>query len=189
MDDTLTRKEFFKKGLLSIFKPVKEAVEERIESLKTGLLRPPGAVDELSFIAGCTKCDLCMEACPHGAIKVAGANYGIAAGTPYIDPLDTPCMLCDEMPCIDVCEPGVLKPVKREDVRMGLAELDPSRCLAWKGVICTACFESCPLSGSAITMDGLSRPSIERDRCTGCGVCENVCISKPRAIRTVPHGR
>ncbi len=189
MDELIDRKEFLRKGLKSLVKPLARLVEEKLEDFKTNLLRPPGAIDEISFVAVCTKCDLCREACPHGAIKMAGAGYGIGAGTPYIDPKDAPCKLCEDMPCIKVCEPGALREVKREDVRIGVVEIKKESCLAWRGMMCDVCLTECPFPGTAIRMDGLSRPSIDKNRCTGCGICVNVCVARPSAVEIKPVER
>jgi ferredoxin len=34
------------------------------------VLRPPGAVEEERFLAACTKCGLCVSACPSDAIQL-----------------------------------------------------------------------------------------------------------------------
>jgi len=49
------------------------------------VLRPPGAIDEATFLAECTRCEDCIEACPHDAIVRAPARLRDAAGTPIID--------------------------------------------------------------------------------------------------------
>ena len=38
------------------------------------ILRPPGAVPEEEFLAKCTKCGLCVEACPYKALLLAGTR-------------------------------------------------------------------------------------------------------------------
>ena len=74
---------------------------ERFEGLTTGLgahlIRPPGALDELSFLSSCTRCDKCIEACPQDALIKADAKTGLAIGSPHIDPRRTPCFLCTEL--------------------------------------------------------------------------------------------
>src|SRR5207249_10260344 len=48
--------------------------------------RPPGAADEIAFLASCTRCGDCMPVCPVHAIIKAPPGAGLAARTPIIDP-------------------------------------------------------------------------------------------------------
>src|SRR5690606_23198278 len=110
------------------------------------VLRPPGAVEEEAFLSGCTKCEACIEACPHQAIVQAPIRFRRAGGTPMIDPVQQPCWMCADYPCIAACEPGVL----RFDLpqRMGEARIDTITCLAHQGSFCTVCSEQCPVEGA-----------------------------------------
>ena len=58
------------------------------------LLRPPGAGDEMSFLATCARCGKCAEICPLGCIEIAHGEAGLSMGTPYMTPLEHPCDLC-----------------------------------------------------------------------------------------------
>jgi ferredoxin-type protein NapF len=60
----------------------------------------------------------------------------------------------------------------------GLVVLDESECMAWNGVVCMSCRLAC--RDEAIAMDPRGRPSVDREACTGCGLCIDVC--PPRAI-------
>jgi ferredoxin len=53
---------------------------------KQRLIRPPGALEEAGFLAGCIKCNRCQDACDVGAIRLFTESDGRAAQTPYIDP-------------------------------------------------------------------------------------------------------
>lgn len=146
------------------------------------VLRPPGAVDEPTFLKDCTRCGDCINACPHDAIILAPDRFGEAAGTPMIDPTEAPCHMCEDFPCIAVCEPGVLT----HDVpkTMGTARIEPFHCLAHNGSICTDCFDACPVPDALLLNEGL--PEIIDDKCTGCGVCHNVCPAPSNAILITP---
>ena len=61
--------------------------------------RPPGALLEPAFLAACTRCGYCMEACPVDAVVSAPASAGLAAGTPIIVPVSQPCGACAGMFC------------------------------------------------------------------------------------------
>ncbi len=133
--------------------------------------RPPHAVPEPEFMVGCTKCDACLQACPPHAIFRTPESEGILAGLPIIDASAQPCLMCDDMPCVPVCEAGVLR--MDAPVAMGIAKIDSVTCLAFQGTVCTICVEHCPVEG-AITMEA-GRPIINSESCTGCGVCLYVC--------------
>ncbi|MBC8200454.1 MAG: 4Fe-4S dicluster domain-containing protein [Planctomycetes bacterium] len=145
--------------------------------------RPPHAVPESEFVVGCTKCDACLEACPPHAIFRTPESEGIMAGLPIIDADTQPCLMCDDMPCVPVCEAGVLR--FDAPVAMGVAKIDSIACLAFRGTICTVCVERCPVE-DAITMEA-GRPMINSDICTGCGVCLYVCPAPGNAIHLLPN--
>lgn len=190
-DRVLSRKEFFREGLFSILRPLASMIEDKVETrVSRKFLRPPGAVDEITFLTSCTRCPHCAEACPREAIKFAGTEEGIAVGTPYIDPYNAPCTLCDELHCVNACPTDALnKDTVREEVRMGLAVIDYESCLARQGMMCEVCFMNCPLRGDAIYMEGISGPVIKDSKCTGCGVCAYSCVSKPNSIKIIPAKR
>ncbi len=147
------------------------------------LLRPPGAIEESAFLAGCTCCDACEQACPHGAIVPAPSRLRGAAGTPVIDPKQQPCWLCPDMPCITACPEGVL----RHDlpVAMGTARVDPQACLAGQGVFCRTCVGRCPVP-HAMNADEGGPPLVDAAVCVGCGVCLHVCPAPINAMLVLP---
>jgi ferredoxin len=110
-------------------------------------------------------------------------------GTPIIRPRKTPCYLC--MKCPPVCPSGALKRTlrKKEEVRMGTAVIDTKACLAWQGILCRSCFDDCPIYDEAIKMDEKLQPVVAKDKCVGCGICENVCPVDPAAIVIQPGGK
>jgi len=72
-------------------------------------LRPPGAIDEETFIYACIKCGLCVQICPVEAIKLADLDEGIDYGTPYIDVREQACdFSCDSLQCVETCPTAVL---------------------------------------------------------------------------------
>jgi len=149
-----------------------------------GILRPPGALEEHSFLGACMRCTRCVDACEAQCIRLFGPEAGDAHGTPYIASSDKGCTLC--LACGDACPTGALVPLERmEDVRMGVAEIDARLCLSLNGTgICGACFTVCPLRGRAITQDMRNAPIVHPDACVGCGLCEEICLVRERrAIR------
>ena len=72
-------------------------------------LRPPGAIDEETFIYACIKCGLCVQICPVEAIKLADSDKGLDYGTPYIDVREQACdFSCDSLQCVETCPTAVL---------------------------------------------------------------------------------
>ncbi len=147
--------------------------------------RPPGAVNETAFLADCTRCGDCIRACPPDAIVLAPEKYGAAAGTPIIDPMTSPCVMCDDPPCIHACEPGVLS--FDAPLKMGTASIRDPYCLAHQGTSCTVCSEQCPVEGAIEVIDG--KPVIDDATCTGCGVCQYVCPAPYNAVLILPADR
>jgi len=153
-----------------------------VSTALTVIHRPPGAVGERDFLKDCTRCGDCIKACPVDAIVLADERHGRAAGTPMIRPADAPCVMCDDLPCITSCEPGVLSP--SVPVRMGSAQIRDRYCLAYTGTMCTVCSERCPVE-EAITVER-GRPTVATDKCTGCGVCQHVCPAPYNAVVILP---
>ncbi|MBI5213684.1 MAG: 4Fe-4S dicluster domain-containing protein [Nitrospirae bacterium] len=155
--------------------------QETILSRK--LLRPPGALSEIDFIAKCIRCGKCTQVCPYRSIRIASLMDGLTImGTPFIKAREIPCYLC--MKCPPVCPSGALdRNLKhKKDVRMGAALINRKECLAWQGTICRSCYQSCPIFDEAIRLDSELRPFIDKKKCVGCGICENVCPVEPAAI-------
>ena len=146
------------------------------------LLRPPGAVREERFLRDCTGCMDCATACPHGAIVEAPIRLREAAGTPLIVPEAAACHMCQDMPCIAACQPGVLD--ARLEPKIGTARVLSHFCMGTRGLGCSACVEHCPVDG-AIRLE-CGTPVVDPPACTGCGVCVEVCPAPTRAILVLP---
>lgn len=183
------RRDFLKDSVFSTVKAAQELVKEvdgpRTEQAPTQVrldwLRPPGAVEEPLFLERCTKCSDCLEACPPHAIVVHPND-----GTPVLYADQSPCLLCEDFPCVTACAADALLPVEHSrQVRMGMAVISHRHCTAGQG--CHACVSRCPTD--ALSMDFASLTlSVMTEACVGCGMCEMVCktVNDHVAIQVVP---
>ncbi|MDX2506507.1 MAG: 4Fe-4S dicluster domain-containing protein [Gammaproteobacteria bacterium] len=154
-------------------------------------IRPPGALkDESSFVDACIGCGICGEICPPKCILFDKSIGGKKVNLPYIDPPDKACTLC--MKCVEVCPTEALTEVKREEVDMGLAQIDRTACYPWvdRGV-CGACVAVCPLGRKAIVFEfaDMYRPIVQEDGCVGCGLCVEVCPQPSLPIKIVERSK
>lgn len=147
--------------------------------------RPPGAVDERTFLERCTRCGDCIDACPHAAVFKLADSVPFGGGTPVMAPDRRPCHLCDGFPCAAACEQGALVPPDGTLWKLGSVRIDESRCLPFMGPECGACAGLCPPDAPALTLR-LGRPSVEEETCVGCGRCIEACPTSPPAIEIAP---
>ncbi|MEC7641206.1 MAG: hypothetical protein VYC17_03535 [Nitrospinota bacterium] len=199
-EEAMSRRNLMRSGIHFFAKPAVDSVQNKIDTVnktvdqvtkRLPLLRPPGAISERAFLQACTRCDACINACPKDALKKATKKMGFfIMGTPYIDPLQNPCVMCDDLPCISACEDRALLPVPSPaDVNMGYAILDKKKCQAYGDTFCQQCVIDCPIPG-AITQTPVDRkPVFHKNICTGCGVCARSCstVNIPPAIRIKPQ--
>ncbi len=161
--------------------------------------RPPGAREEVDFLATCIKCGQCAEACPFDTIRMGRVDDPQDLGAPFFVPRTVPCYMCPGVPCIEACPTGALeKGTDIEKADMGLAVLiDTETCVAFQGLRCEVCYRVCPKLGEALSLEFAPQertgkhayffPVVHADECTGCGVCEHACILEESAIRVLPR--
>ncbi len=194
----MKRREFFQLGARKTAETAFELLDERARRRAENWLRPPYARVELEFLLTCTRCDACIEACPHDVIFKLPARLGLeVVATPAMDLLARGCRMCEDWPCVTACEPGALKRVEAggeaegeaavgpgpepEPLRLARVEIDVAACLPYSGPECGACADSCPVPG-ALTWLGGVKPRIEQALCTGCAMCREACIMEPKAV-------
>ena len=192
MEDAMKRRDLFKLGAQKTARMAFDYAAGKIGSQAGNWLRPPFAVNELDFLLDCTRCDACIEACPHQVLFRLPGRHGLeAAGTPAMDLLVRGCRLCEDWPCVKACDPGVLKlPETEEDAtppgvppplpKLAHVRIDPEACLPYLGTECGACRDSCPVPG-ALLWEG-TKPVIDPELCTGCALCREACIVEPNAV-------
>ncbi|MCF0203478.1 MAG: 4Fe-4S binding protein [Bacteroidaceae bacterium] len=147
---------------------------------------PPGAVALRHFAQHCTGCQLCVSACPNDVLRPSSGLMTLmqpemSFERGYCRP---ECTKCSE-----VCPTGAILEITSADkaaTQVGHAVWVKKNCVAVNdNVACDNCARHCPTG--AITMiptvagDDESRkiPSINTERCIGCGACENLCPARP----------
>jgi len=156
-----------------------------------GFLRPPGAIEERSFLAACVRCNQCVEACPTNFIQPAeqGAGLGMI-WTPVLNAKAGYCQWeCDR--CMQACPTGALQLLTlqaKQAFKVGTAVIDRSRCFTYSdGFNCTVCVEKCPVPSKPLRFrlvevqdfrgvrTRVQQVYVSPDLCTGCGICEHFC--------------
>lgn len=176
--------------------------------LRDDLIRPPGAVrrrpggaleqlSEEEFRAACVRCGNCMKACVTGGLQPALWEAGFdGIYTPVLVPTIGPCeQNCNA--CGDVCPSGALQHFsldEKKNIQIGRANVDRGMCLSWRPgplyKLCLVCDEHCPWDAIHVLDDnGQKRPTVDEEKCVGCGICENRCpVTPEKAIRVQRKG-
>jgi polyferredoxin len=170
---------------------------------RTPLLRPPGVVNEKSFVGRCLRCLQCVRSCPNKIIKTTGIGtiLELEAG---LDSLFTPHIEFNEFGCdyhCQVCQrvcPNYAIPLQtleeKQKTKIGLASIDRRLCVVYAlNTNCLVCEEFCPIPEKAIKVvdktiivNGeplLLRYPVVSPLCIGCGKCEGNCPVEQKAIR------
>jgi formate hydrogenlyase subunit 6/NADH:ubiquinone oxidoreductase subunit I len=91
--------------------------------------------------------------------------------------------------CSEVCPAGAIKRIDRAEksaTQIGHAVLVKKNCLPLtEGISCGNCARHCP--AEAIIMVGIDPndpesvqvPTVNEEKCIGCGACENLCPARP----------
>jgi len=156
---------------------------------------PPGAEDNETFAALCSRCYACVDVCPTRVIQVRWPA-GRALGQFF-----QPELAVDETYCRDDCNRcsricptgaiGALTLAQKRSRQIGLAVVTRSACLAWAdGESCTLCQAACPYGAieTGFNEGGVRSPIVNPDVCRGCGRCQNVCPAVREGKAIIVHG-
>jgi len=136
-----------------------------------------------------------MKVCPTNALQPVMLQAGAAAvWTPQLVPeigyCEYDCNLCGY-----VCPTGAIPKLplsEKQKMKLGIAAVDRSRCIAWsRKEKCAICETRCPLPDKAIKLieevvggKKIYKPYVDKRLCIGCGRCQHGCPVRPvRAIR------
>jgi len=181
---------FVKEGIFNFIEAYNPAFMKKIikgNKIPTKNLYPPGAIKEPLYSKKCTACNLCVEACPYGSIKLLENNDGKMIA--MINPYQTPCYLCADISCSKSCPEGALLPLEdRMDIKIGFAA--PTfhcRNQKEKDRVCTICQDVCPFMGDCIKFNIANIPMIKKNVCNGCGICANNCPELGKGLIIFPR--
>jgi len=180
------RREFFRKSFGKASQAVVKQVDERVSKRAKHWIRPPFAITEIEFLLACTRCKDCISACPHEVIFPLPSRLGVdVVGTPAMDLINKACHMCEDWPCVEVCEPKALikeddAGVKYNGVKLARVSINTETCLPYQGPECGACESACPVE-NALLFD-MTKPVIKEEHCTGCALCREACIVEPSAL-------
>ncbi|MDQ6992878.1 MAG: 4Fe-4S dicluster domain-containing protein [Mariprofundus sp.] len=181
----MDRRNFFRQGAASVGKVVSKQLESHFNERAEHWIRPPYALGEVDFLLACTRCNACVQACPHEVIFNLSISCGVeVVGTPALDLTHKGCHLCSDWPCVTACPTTALqRPPETEAAlaKIAIAVIEPHRCLPYQGPECGACRGSCPVP-DALLWHG-AKPSIDAEKCVGCGLCREACFLEEKAIQ------
>ncbi len=66
------------------------------------------------------------------------------------------------------------------EAESAVAVIQGRRCLAYRNLVCTTCYERCPEEDALVIESGL--PRVVSANCTGCRVCHDVCPAPENAV-------
>jgi len=162
------------------------------------IIRPPGSIPEGRFLDACVRCGECIKVCPTNGLQPTILQRGWHGL--FAPQLATRIGGCERNcnGCGQVCPTGAIRKLSLEEksyVKIGTAVIHKEMCLAWEqDKLCLICDETCPynaIDSRQVDIMGskLSRPFVNEELCTGCGICESRCpIAGPSAIEVLPIG-
>ena len=161
---------------------------------KTPLV-PAGSVSLKHFSDHCTACQLCVSACPNQVLRPSTSLMNLmqpemSYERGYCRPECTRCS--------DICPAGAILPVTVEEktaIQIGHAVVELSSCVVnTNGVSCGNCARHCPVGAIRMVRrnpddpGSLRIPTVNEEKCIGCGACENLCPARPfTAIHVEGH--
>ena len=156
-------------------------------------ITPFGSESVKSFYSHCTACQLCVAVCPNNVLRPSkNLKHLMQPEMSYERGYCRPeCVKCSE-----VCPAGaILKitPEEKTQWKVGTASIAPWLCLVDNGEVeeCGNCSRHCPVGAihmvKKVREDGktVMIPSVEEEKCIGCGACENLCPARPISAITV----
>lgn len=169
-------------------------IDKTVPDRETPLV-PAGAISLKNFTDHCTSCQLCVSACPDQVLRPSSSLMNfmqpeMSYERGYCRP---ECTRCSE-----VCPAGAILEITKEEkssIQIGHAVIDLSLCVVnTDEVKCGNCARHCPAGAIKLVRKNpedaksLMIPTVNEERCIGCGACENLCPARPiSAIKIEGH--
>ena len=168
-----------------------EVLPKKAPNRKTPIT-PFGSESVEKFYKHCTACQLCVTVCPNNVLRPSSRlehlmQPEMSFEKGYCRP---ECVKCSE-----VCPAGaILKitPEEKTEWKVGTAGVDYDLCVVnLDGVSCGNCAHHCPVGAIRMVRKNPDDekspriPSVNEEKCIGCGACENLCPSRPISAITV----
>ena len=168
-----------------------EVLPKKAPNRKTPIT-PFGSESVEKFYKHCTACQLCVTVCPNNVLRPSSRlehlmQPEMSFEKGYCRP---ECVKCSE-----VCPAGaILKitPEEKTEWKVGTAGVDYDLCVVNRdGVSCGNCARHCPVGAISMVKKNPEDekspriPSVNEEKCIGCGACENLCPSRPISAITV----
>lgn len=168
-----------------------EVLPKKAPNRKTPIT-PFGSESVEKFYKHCTACQLCVIVCPNNVLRPSSRlehlmQPEMSFEKGYCRP---ECVKCSE-----VCPAGaILKitPEEKTEWKVGTAGVDYDLCVVNRdGVSCGNCAHHCPVGAIRMVRKNPDDekspriPSVNEEKCIGCGACENLCPSRPISAITV----
>lgn len=168
-----------------------EVLPKKAPNRKTPIT-PFGSESVEKFYKHCTACQLCVTVCPNNVLRPSSRlehlmQPEMSFEKGYCRP---ECVKCSE-----VCPAGaILKitPEEKTEWKIGAAGVDYDLCVVNRdGVSCGNCARHCPVGAIRMVKKNPDDekspriPSVNEEKCIGCGACENLCPSRPISAITV----
>jgi len=201
----INRRQMMAASLTGLALPVLSRTSAMSKMPYDDLIRPPGALPEIDFLASCVRCGECMKVCINNALQPLFLEKSLEGMfTPKLVPrlgyCEFNCTLCTQ-----VCPTGALGRLnvkQKHAFVIGKAYFDTDKCLVYaQKKSCIVCEEHCPTHDKAIKFNEiktrdfqgnfivLKQPYVKEELCIGCGICEHICPVQGRsAIRVVGKG-
>ena len=160
-------------------------IEDKVAPERKTPVVPAGARSLSNFRTRCTGCQLCVSQCPNDVLRPSTDLMHLMQPVMsfekgYCRPECTSCS--------DVCPTGAITKILKEEkavTKKGQAFWVHWNCVVCSdGVSCGNCARHCP--AEAIEMvpyesetPNLFVPSVNENKCIGCGACEYVCPARP----------
>ena len=161
-----------------------------------GLIRPPGTLPEMDFLAQCSRCGECMAACPTNTLQPIWLDAGfMGLFSPALNLRRSYCSPECRM-CGEVCPTDAIRSLSKSEriwAKTGTAVIFRRKCLAWEQQkSCMVCDEVCPYKAVEFRKEPgnpVPVPQVHEEKCAGCGFCEHFCpVQNQSAIVITPMG-